>query len=702
MYYFKKYYKLFILNLLLFLSITLIISFVQKSQKLFVWEAKLIVEENNNRNQDENLMNYIYPTRENEPYYQKIIDYIISNHTIKKFISLYNYNFEIVQKEPKNLKIKKIEIYKPFEKGIYKFKTNEKNENYFILSNQEGYIKVKFLDYDNSVKKFTSKLNLRVTSSSEFLKGKNLPQFSPNIIHLSFSSKDEYEGEIFKNFINFLFEDNLNQKKETYSKLKTLIKNQIDYYNSEIENIDEKIKNIKLEIVNKPNVLNDIVFQEYMTNFEINNLINYLNNNGKYIISQDSALNNYLIKISIMEDSLRILTLKYGKESGEYKYYKMILDSLKTNLKNVIQKRIIYLNEKLKLLKNQEGQFKEVSDKTIELENELSKLNTQKQSIMEILSLLNKKLKEIEMEEVSMKNDFKLFQISENPIIKSKLNSLSRNILFSILFSLVFSIIVVLLKEYLKRTIRNKEELEIKLNIKNSFEIPLVNEEENTPLNVYLSKNFQKILNGSYAIESFRIMVLKSILNKNMNLIGITSSIQGDGKTFITLNTCAILAMMKNNVLMIDTDLRKKSLSHYFSLNNEKGLSNIIEDLNYKNLIYELNGNLFLVPAGNEIIDPLGVFISSKFKNFIDYISNHFEYIIFDLPPILGISETSVIIEHLDSVLFVIRVDKTTISQILNALELINSQKISAYIINGVEFKTDYYDYYYYKQKVFK
>jgi capsular exopolysaccharide synthesis family protein len=702
MYYIKKYYKLFTLNFILFISITLIISFIQRSQKLYVWEAKLIVEKNNNRNQDGNLMNYIYPTREDEPYYQKIIDYIISNYTIKKFISLYNYNFEIIQKEPKNLKIKKIEIYKPFEKGLYKFKTNEKNESYYIISNQEGYIKLKFLDYDNVVKKFISKLNLRVTSSSEFLRGKNLPQFSPNMIYLSFGSKDEYEGEIFKNFINFLFEDNLNQKRETYSKLKTLIKNQIDYYNNEIENIDEKIKNIKLEIVNKPSVLNDIVFQEYLTNFEIKNLFNYLNNNEKMIVSYDSLVNNYLLKISIVEDSLKILSLKYGKESREYNYYKMILDSLKANLKNVIQKRIIYLNEKLKLLKNQEIQFKEISDKAIELENELSKLNTQKQSIMEILSLLNKKLKEIEMEEVSMKNDFKLFQISENPIIKSKLNSLSRNILFSILFSLVFSIIIILLKEYLKQTIRNKEELEIKLDVKNSFEIPIINEDEDMPLNIYLSKNFQKILNGSYAIESFRIMVLKSILNKNMNLIGITSSIQGDGKTFITLNTCAILAMMKNNVLMIDTDLRKKSLSYYFSLNNEKGLSNIIEELNYKNLIYELNGNLFLVPAGNEIIDPLGVFLNPKFKNFIDYISNHFEYVIFDLPPILGISETSVIIDYLDSILFVIRVEKTTISQILNALGLINNEKISAHIINGVEFKSDYYEYYFYKQKVLK
>ena len=512
MYYIKKYYKLFILNLILFISITLIISFIQKSRKLFVWEAKLIVEENNNRNQDENLMNYIYPPGKNEPSYQKIIDYIISNHTIKKFISIYNYNFEIIQKT-KNLKIKKIEIYKPFEKGIYKFKTNEKNESYYIISNQEGYIKLKFLDYDNAVKNFISKLNLRVTSSSEFLKEKNLPKFSPNIIHLSFSSKDEHEGEIFKNFINFLLEDNLNQKKKIYSKLKTLIKNQIDYYNNEIENIDEKIKNIKLEIVNKPNILNDIVFQEYLTNFEIKNLINYLNNLEKSIVSYDSLVNNYLLKISIMEDSLKILSLKYSKESREYNYYKMILDSLKTNLKNVIQKRIIYLNEKLKLLKNQENQFREISDKIIEFENELSKLNTQKQSIMEILSLLNKKLKEIEMEEVSMKNDFELFQISENPIIKSELNSLSINILFSILFSIFFSIVIILLKEYFKQTIKNKEELEIKLNIKDSFEIPIINKYEDIPLNIYLSKNLhQKIFNCFYSIESFRIIVLKSIL----------------------------------------------------------------------------------------------------------------------------------------------------------------------------------------------
>ncbi|MEO0160434.1 MAG: hypothetical protein ABIL47_08190 [candidate division WOR-3 bacterium] len=697
MFYIKKYYKIFIFNLLLFLTLILIISFIQRKQKLFVWEARLIIEQNK-RNSTENLLDYLYPTKEDEPTYQKVLDYIINTYTIKKFIISNNYNFKILQKEPKSMLIKEIHFYKPFNVGVYDFKTNTKNENYYIVSNVDGYVKIKFLDYDVAVREFLSKLNLKVTNSSEFIKSKNLPQFSPNMIYISFKSKEEYEGEIFKSFINFLFEENLTQKRETYSKLKTLISNQIDYYNREIENIDEKIKNVKLEIANNPNFAGYIVNQIFLTQMEIQNLSNYLNNSKTIILTSDSIINEYLNKIRLLEDSIKVLSLRYGQESSEYKFLQMIIDSLKSNIRNVIKKRIIYLTEKLKVLKEQELEIKGTSDYVINLENELSKFNAQRQSLMEMLSLLNKKLKEIEMEEVSMKNDFKLFQISEKPIIESKLKSLPRNIMFSILFSIFFSLLLIFLNEYLKNTLRSLEEVQVKLNVKNVFEIPYVDNLEDMPFNICISRNYEKIFNGSYALESFRILVLKSIINQKFNLIGITSSVQGEGKSFITLNVSSILCMMKYKVILIDADLRRKSLTHYFQLHHSKGLSNFIYT-DYRDLILKLDENLFFIPAGNEFIDPLSVFINQKFNKFLTFLSNEFNFVLLDLPPIIGISESSVISEYLGGIIFIIKYDETPIDKILHSFELINKEKIIAYVLNGVRGEKSYYEYYYYRTK---
>jgi capsular exopolysaccharide synthesis family protein len=697
MFYIKKYYKIFIFNLLLFLTLILILSFIQRKQKLFVWEARLIIEQNK-RNSTENLLDYLYPTKEDEPTYQKVLDYIINTYTIKKFIISNNYNFKILQKEPKSMLIKEIHFYKPFNVGVYDFKTNTKNENYYIVSNVDGYVKIKFLDYDVAVREFLSKLNLKVTNSSEFIKSKNLPQFSPNMIYISFKSKEEYEGEIFKSFINFLFEENLTQKRETYSKLKTLISNQIDYYNREIENIDEKIKNVKLEIYNNPNFAGYIVNQIFLTQMEIQNLSNYLNNSKTIILTSDSIINEYLNKIRLLEDSVKVLSLRYGQESSEYKFLQMLIDSLKSNIRNVIKKRIIYLTEKLKVLKEQELEIKGTSDYVINLENELSKLNAQRQSLMEMLSLLNKKLKEIEMEEVSMKNDFKLFQISEKPIIESKLKSLPRNIMFSILFSIFFSLLLIFLNEYLKNTLRSLEEVQVKLNVKNVFEIPYVDNLEDMPFNICISRNYEKIFNGSYALESFRILVLKSIINQKFNLIGITSSVQGEGKSFITLNVSSILCMMKYKVILIDADLRRKSLTHYFQLHHSKGLSNFIYT-DYRDLILKLDENLFFIPAGNEFIDPLSVFINQKFNKFLTFLSNEFNFVLLDLPPIIGISESSVISEYLGEIIFIIKYDETPIDKILHSFELINKEKIIAYVLNGVRGEKSYYEYYYYRTK---
>ncbi|MEO0144763.1 MAG: CpsD/CapB family tyrosine-protein kinase, partial [candidate division WOR-3 bacterium] len=375
-----------------------------------------------------------------------------------------------------------------------------------------------------------------------------------------------------------------------------------------------------------------------------------------------------------------------------------IIDSLKSNIRNVIKKRIIYLTEKLKVLKEQELEIKETSDYVINLENELSKLNAQRQSLMEMLSLLNKKLKEIEMEEVSMKNDFKLFQISEKPIIESKLKSLPRNIMFSILFSIFFSLLLIFLNEYLKNTLRSLEEVQVKLNVKNVFEIPYVDNLEDMPFNICISRNYEKIFNGSYALESFRILVLKSIINQKFNLIGITSSVQGEGKSFITLNVSSILCMMKYKVILIDADLRRKSLTHYFQLHHSKGLSNFIYT-DYRDLILKLDENLFFIPAGNEFIDPLSVFINQKFNNFLTFLSNEFNFVLLDLPPIIGISESSVISEYLGGIIFIIKYDETPIDKILHSFELINKEKIIAYVLNGVRGEKSYYEYYYYRTK---
>lgn len=242
----------------------------------------------------------------------------------------------------------------------------------------------------------------------------------------------------------------------------------------------------------------------------------------------------------------------------------------------------------------------------------------------------------------------------------------------------------------------------MKLNIKNVFDIPYISDEEDEPFNIYISKDYQKIVSGSYAIESFRIMVLKTLLNQNKKTIGIVSSIQGEGKSYITLNTSAILCMMKHKVVIVDTDLRKKSLSYYFQLNNIEGLSNIIETDDYQHLICELNGHLFLVPAGNNIIDPLGVFINAKFKNFLQFLSNNFDYVLLDLPPVLGISESNVIADCLDGLLFVVRSDRTQMSQVVKSLEMLNKEKILGFILNGTDYESSYYEYYYYKQKALK
>ncbi|MEO0218300.1 MAG: hypothetical protein ABIL72_07220, partial [candidate division WOR-3 bacterium] len=131
---------------------------------------------------------------------------------------------------------------------------------------------------------------------------------------------------------------------------------------------------------------------------------------------------------------------------------------------------------------------------------------------------------------------------------------------------------------------------------------------------------------------------------------------------------------------------------------HSKGLSNFIYT-DYRDLILKLDENLFFIPAGNEFIDPLSVFINQKFNNFLTFLSNEFNFVLLDLPPIIGISESSVISEYLGGIIFIIKYDETPIDKILHSFELINKEKIIAYVLNGVRGEKSYYEYYYYRTK---
>lgn len=207
------------------------------------------------------------------------------------------------------------------------------------------------------------------------------------------------------------------------------------------------------------------------------------------------------------------------------------------------------------------------------------------------------------------------------------------------------------------------------------------------------------------SIKTIRTNLKFSSVNKKIKTILITSSIGNEGKSFISANLSATFANSKEKILLIDCDLRKGRQQTLFNIvtKSKMGLSNLLIDENWsKNLkeyIYETNiKNLDIITSGTIPPNPSVLLESPKLEKILEELKKEYDVIIFDTPPVLGMTDTLLLSRLADVVLIVARAKKTTIELLNNtkqALEKVNAN-IAGVILNKVDKSTNkYYKSYY-------
>ena len=129
---------------------------------------------------------------------------------------------------------------------------------------------------------------------------------------------------------------------------------------------------------------------------------------------------------------------------------------------------------------------------------------------------------------------------------------------------------------------------------------------------------------------------------KGFRSIAVTSTIPGEGKTFVAINLAAIIAMQGKRVLLVDVDLRKPRIHKIFDLPNAAGMSTLLNKRSIKEDITfsTLEENLWAIPAGPVPPNPSELIGGDSFANFLDEVKTSFEVVIFDTPPIGPVSYT--------------------------------------------------------------
>lgn len=190
-----------------------------------------------------------------------------------------------------------------------------------------------------------------------------------------------------------------------------------------------------------------------------------------------------------------------------------------------------------------------------------------------------------------------------------------------------------------------------------------------------------------------------SSVDKDIRTIVVTSPEPSDGKSTTSANLAIILSQQGKRVLLVDTDLRKPSIHYAFNISNIDGLTSVLtKDITLDQAIFRTYiSNLDILPCGPIPPNPSELLDSKAMELVMEELKPAYDYVIFDTPPILVVTDSQIIASKCDGVVMVVASGKTKKDRAMKAkdfLEKANSMMIGV-VVNGVAKKNrDYYGHY--------
>jgi len=190
-----------------------------------------------------------------------------------------------------------------------------------------------------------------------------------------------------------------------------------------------------------------------------------------------------------------------------------------------------------------------------------------------------------------------------------------------------------------------------------------------------------------------------SSVDKDIKTIVITSPEPSDGKSTTSANLALVLSQQGKRVLLVDADLRKPSIHYAFNLSNIDGLTSVLtKDITLEQAISKTHlSNLDILTSGPIPPNPSELLDSKAMELVIEELKLMYEYVVFDTPPILVVTDSQIMASKCDGVVLVVASRKTKRDRARKAKDLLekaNSIMVGV-VVNGVESKkSDYYGHY--------
>lgn len=179
----------------------------------------------------------------------------------------------------------------------------------------------------------------------------------------------------------------------------------------------------------------------------------------------------------------------------------------------------------------------------------------------------------------------------------------------------------------------------------------------------------------------------------------ITSSGPGEGKSTTSANLAVVFANAGQRVLLVDADMRKPTVHKTFSLPNTVGLSSLLSSHQELTNVVQTTivDNLNILSSGPKPPNPSELLNSTQMDRVIQETKEQYDFVIFDMPPIVTVTDAQIMASKTDGTLLVVREDVSRKESLMKAQELLHLVKanVLGVVYNGAK-NTNDHEYYYY------
>ena len=540
--------------------------------------------------------------------------------------------------------------------------------------------------------------------------------FNANTVRISFRDYNPFKAQYVLNKIDTIYLQYSNEQKNLVNKQK------IDWVSRELGSIEKKMEDFEdyfeaFTLKNKTNNLDEdlkktiealsrIDSQRYEYTRRIHEadvLIESLGAGKRIFIlgmrsSFPERLNQQLDALQELERDQEKLKLSYKEITFAYREKEQDIAALRSKSKMQLEElKARWINDlkgidQRKL--NLEKEFATLPDKNTEYSKNKRFYNLYEEFY---LTLMQSK-SEFEIAEAGSTPDFKILSPASLPVTPLSPN---KYMIAGIGFvaSLVVMFFFVAILYLLNNRITNLYELE---------KIEMVPVLGSVPMSKYLSGQSLHILEHPRSRVSESIRTLRTNLDffnhsSDKKTVAISSTVSGEGKSFIAMNLGGVMALSDKKVILIDLDMRKSKVhSPFKSADSSKGVSTILIGKNswQETVIHTSIKNFDYLPSGPYPPNPSELLLHGTFSALLKSLKEHYDVIILDTPPVGLVTDGIMAMKHADVSLYVFRANYSKKEFLHNLQRIISINKFSniTTLLNAVPAQGKTYGYGYYEE----